>query len=55
MPGLCASTTAEMLLDLLKNQRSLRVERCIVVLIVIEVLLTLYELLFRHARGARRP
>jgi uncharacterized Rmd1/YagE family protein len=41
------SNTAETLLDLLQTQRSLRVEWYIVILIVIEIFLTLYELFFR--------
>jgi uncharacterized Rmd1/YagE family protein len=42
------SNTAETLLDLLHNRRSLRVEWYIVILILCEIVLTLYEL-FRHA------
>jgi len=38
------SRTAETLLDLLQHKRSLRVEWYIVILIVIEILLTLYQL-----------
>jgi len=38
------SRTAETLLDLLQHKRSLRVEWYIVILIVIEILLTLYEI-----------
>jgi len=38
------SRTAETLLDLLQHKRSLRVEWYIVILIVVEILLTLYEL-----------
>ena len=38
------SRTAETLLDLLQHHRSLRVEWYIVILIVLEILLTLYEL-----------
>jgi len=38
------SKTAETLLDLLQNKRSLRVEWYIVILIVVEILLTIYEL-----------
>ena len=38
------SRTAETVLDLLQTQRSIRVEWYIVILIVIEILLTLYEL-----------
>lgn len=37
-------TTAQTLLDLLQNKRSLRVEWYIVILIVVEIVLTLYEL-----------
>lgn len=37
-------TTAETLLDLLQNRRTLRVEWYIVILIVVEIVLTLYEL-----------
>lgn len=40
------SRTAETLLQLLQNKRSLRVEWYIVILIVFEILLTLYEMLF---------
>ena len=40
--------TAGTLLDLLQSKRSLRVEWYIVVLIVVEIVLTLYELFFRH-------
>jgi uncharacterized Rmd1/YagE family protein len=42
------SNTAETLLDLLQTQRSLRVEWYIVVLIVIEIGLTLYQLFFQQ-------
>ncbi|MDT8375555.1 MAG: RMD1 family protein [Mariprofundaceae bacterium] len=42
------SKTAETLLDLLQNNRSLRVEWYIVILIVIEICLTVYELWGRH-------
>ncbi|HXH71264.1 MAG TPA: RMD1 family protein [Mariprofundaceae bacterium] len=38
------SKTAETLLDLLQNKRSLRVEWYIVILIVVEILLTVYEM-----------
>ena len=38
------STTAETLLDLVQAQRTLRVEWYIVILIVVEIVLTLYEL-----------
>ena len=38
------SRTAETLLDLLQNKRTLRVEWYIVILIVVEILLTFYEL-----------
>ena len=41
--------TAQTLLDLLQNRRSLRVEWYIVILIVVEIVLTLYELFF-HAQ-----
>lgn len=41
------SRTAETLLDLLQHKRSLRVEWYIVILIVIEILLTLYEIFAR--------
>jgi uncharacterized Rmd1/YagE family protein len=41
--------TAETLLSLLQNKRSLRVEWYIVILIVAEIGLTLYELFFKHA------
>ncbi len=37
-------TTAETLLDLLQNRRTLRVEWYIVILSVVEIELTLYEL-----------
>lgn len=42
------SKTAETLLDLLQNRRSHRVEWYIVILIVVEILLTVYELWVRH-------
>ncbi len=42
------SNTAETLLDLLQAQRSHRVEWYIVILIVIEICLTLYQLFFQH-------
>lgn len=42
------SNTAETLLDLLQTQRSLRVEWYIVLLIVVEIGLNLYELFFQH-------
>jgi len=42
------SKTAETLLDLLQNKRSHRVEWYIVILIVVEILLTVYELWGRH-------
>ncbi len=45
------SRTAETLLELLQNRRSLRVEWYIVVLIVAEILLTLYELFVRTHGG----
>lgn len=38
------SRTAETVLELLQNRRSLRVEWYIVILIVVEILLTLYEM-----------
>ena len=41
------SRTAETLLDLMQHKRSLRVEWYIVILIVIEILLTLYEIIAR--------
>lgn len=41
--------TAETLLGLLQDRRTLRVEWYIVILIVIEIGLTLYELFFKHA------
>lgn len=40
--------TAETLLDLLQSQRTLRVEWYIVILIVVEIVLTLYEMFIRH-------
>ncbi|OGT19164.1 MAG: hypothetical protein A2V90_01935 [Gammaproteobacteria bacterium RBG_16_57_12] len=40
--------TAETLLALLQNKRSLRVEWYIVILIVFEIMLTLYQMLFNH-------
>ena len=40
------SRTVETFADLLQNKRALRVEWYIVVLIVIEIVLTLYQLLF---------
>lgn len=43
------SRTAETLLELLQNRRSLRVEWYIVILIVAEILLTLYELFIKDA------
>jgi uncharacterized Rmd1/YagE family protein len=43
------NSTAETLLGLLQDRRTLRVEWYIVILIVIEICLTLYELFFRHA------
>ncbi|MGQ9660382.1 MAG: RMD1 family protein [Thermochromatium sp.] len=42
--------TASTLLDLLQSKRSLRVEWYIVILIVVEIVLTLYELFF-HSTG----
>jgi required for meiotic nuclear division protein 1 len=44
------NSTAETLLGLLQDRRTLRVEWYIVILIVIEIALTLYELFFRHAQ-----
>jgi uncharacterized Rmd1/YagE family protein len=41
------SRTAETLLKLLNNNRALRVEWYIVILIVAEIMLTLYELFMR--------
>jgi uncharacterized Rmd1/YagE family protein len=41
------SRTAETLLELMQHKRSLRVEWYIVILIVIEILLTLYEIFAR--------
>lgn len=41
------STTAETLLDLVQAQRTLRVEWYIVILIVVEICLTLYEMFLR--------
>ncbi len=43
------SGTAETLLGLMSDKRTLRVEWYIVILIMIEIVLTLYELFFRHA------
>jgi len=43
------SNTAETLLGLLTDRHTLRVEWYIVILIVVEILLTLYELFFKHA------
>jgi uncharacterized Rmd1/YagE family protein len=42
------SSTAETLLGLLQDRRTLRVEWYIVILIVVEIALTLYELFFHH-------
>lgn len=42
------SRTAQTVLDLLQTKRSLRVEWYIVILIVIEILITIYELFLRH-------
>ncbi len=42
------SRTVETVLDLLQQRRSLRVEWYIVILILIEIVLTLYELFVRH-------
>lgn len=44
------SGTAATLLGLLQDRRTLRVEWYIVILIVIEIVLTLYELFFRHTQ-----
>jgi uncharacterized Rmd1/YagE family protein len=44
--------TASTLLDLLQSRRSLRVEWYIVILIVVEIGLTLYDLFFRTHAGA---
>jgi len=38
------SRTAETMLDLMQHKRSLRVEWYIVILIIVEILLTLYEI-----------
>lgn len=42
------SDTAEALLDLVHNKRSLRVEWYITILILVEIALSLYEMFFRH-------
>ena len=42
------NSTAETLLGLLQDRRTLRVEWYIVIMIVIEIALTLYELFFKH-------
>lgn len=42
------NTTVGTLLELLQDRRTLRVEWYIVILIVVEIILTLYELFFRH-------
>ncbi len=42
------SRTAETVLELLQNRRSLRVEWYIVILIVLEILLTLYQMFFHR-------
>jgi uncharacterized Rmd1/YagE family protein len=42
------SRTVETVLDLLQHRRSLRVEWYIVILILVEILLTLYEMFLRH-------
>jgi uncharacterized Rmd1/YagE family protein len=42
------SQTAETVLDLLQAKRSLRVEWYIVALIVVEIIISVYELFFRH-------
>lgn len=46
------SDTAATMLDLLQTQRTLRVEWYIVILIVVEIALTVYEMFVRHAAGA---
>jgi len=46
------SRTAETLLEVLQTKRSLRVEWYIVILIVIEILLTLYGMFVTHQLGA---
>ena len=43
------SRTAETVLELLQHRHSLRVEWYIVILIVVEILLTLYELFLHGA------
>ena len=43
-------STVQTLLGLLQDRRTLRVEWYIVILIVVEIVLTLYELFFRHAQ-----
>ena len=43
------SRTAETVLNLLQHQSGLRVEWSIVVLIVFEIGLTLFEMFFRHS------
>jgi uncharacterized Rmd1/YagE family protein len=42
------SRTAETVLELLQHRRSMRVEWYIVILIVLEILLTLYQMFFSH-------
>jgi uncharacterized Rmd1/YagE family protein len=42
------SSTAETLLGLLQDRRTLRVEWYIVILILVEIVLTVYELFFKH-------
>ncbi|HQU16968.1 MAG: hypothetical protein B7Z66_12395 [Chromatiales bacterium 21-64-14] len=42
------SRTAETVLELVQTRRSLRVEWYIVVLILVEIVLTLYQMFFRH-------
>ena len=46
------SRTAETLLELLQAKRSLRVEWYIVILIVVEILLYVYEMFVRHPLGS---
>jgi uncharacterized Rmd1/YagE family protein len=42
------SRTAETVLELLQNRRSLRVEWYIVILIVLEIMLTIYQMFFHR-------
>jgi uncharacterized Rmd1/YagE family protein len=44
------SRTAQTALEILRDRRNLRVEWYIVILIVVEILLTLYQLLFAHGK-----